>query len=63
MLHNPPQAVQTGEGRDIVMTRDERLVAFCREAIRIPSLSGKEEKVAALMKKTMRNTASTRCVR
>lgn len=35
------------------MTRDEKLIEFCREAIRIPSFSGHEEQVAKFMKKTM----------
>ena len=33
------------------MTRDERLIAFCQEAIRIPSPSGHEKEVAELKKK------------
>ena len=35
------------------MTKEERLVAFCQEAIRIPSFSGKEQGVAELMKRKM----------
>lgn len=35
------------------MTRDEKLIALCQEAIRIPSPSGQEEGVAKLMKRTM----------
>ena len=35
------------------MNREDLLVEFCRSAIRIPSYSGKESEVAALMKKTM----------
>ena len=35
------------------MTREERLVEFCREAIRIPSPSGQEKGVAELMKRKM----------
>ena len=35
------------------MTRDERLIAFCQEAIRIPSPSGHEKEVAELMKRKM----------
>ena len=35
------------------MTRDEQLIALCREAIRIPSPSGQESKVAELLKRTM----------
>ena len=35
------------------MTRDEKLIAFCQEAVRIPSPSGQEEGVARLMKRTM----------
>ncbi|MCI9166019.1 MAG: YgeY family selenium metabolism-linked hydrolase [Oscillospiraceae bacterium] len=35
------------------MTRDERLIAFCQEAIRIPSPSGQEKGVAELMKRKM----------
>ena len=35
------------------MTREERLVEFCREAIRIPSPSGGEQEVARLMKRKM----------
>lgn len=35
------------------MNRDERLIAFCREAIRIPSPSGQEKGVAELMKRKM----------
>lgn len=35
------------------MTREEQLISFCREAIRIPSFSGREEGVAHLMKQRM----------
>lgn len=35
------------------MTRDEKLIAFCQEAVRIPSPSGQEEGVARLIKRTM----------
>jgi len=35
------------------MDRDERLIAFCREAIRIPSPSGQERGVAELMRRKM----------
>lgn len=35
------------------MTKDEKLIAFCQQAIRIPSPSGQEEGVAKLMKQTM----------
>lgn len=35
------------------MTRDEKLVEFCREAICIPSPSGHEKEVAELMKRKM----------
>ena len=35
------------------MTREEQLISFCREAIRIPSFSGREEGVARLMKQRM----------
>lgn len=35
------------------MTRDEKLIQFCQEAIRIPSYSGHEEQVAKLMQKKM----------
>ncbi len=35
------------------MDRDERLIAFCREAIRIPSPSGQEKGVAELMRRKM----------
>ena len=35
------------------MTREETLIAFCREALRIPSPSGQEQGVAELMKRTM----------
>ncbi len=35
------------------MTRDEQLIQFCQEAIRIPSPSGHEENVAKLMKQKM----------
>jgi len=35
------------------MTKEEKLVAFCQEAIRIPSFSGKEQGVAELMKRKM----------
>ncbi len=35
------------------MTRDEELIEFCREAIRTPSFSGKEEAVAKLLKAKM----------
>ncbi len=35
------------------MTRDEKLIQFCQEAIRIPSYSGQEEQVAKLMQKKM----------
>ena len=35
------------------MTRDEQLIAFCREAVRIPSPSGQERDVAELMKRKM----------
>ena len=35
------------------MNRDEQLIAFCQEAIRIPSPSGQEKGVAELMKRKM----------
>lgn len=35
------------------MTRDEQLIVFCQEAIRIPSPSGQEGAVAALFQRTM----------
>ncbi len=35
------------------MTQDEKLIAFCQEAIRIPSPSGQEKGVAELMKRKM----------
>ena len=35
------------------MTREERLIEFCQEAIRIPSPSGQEKGVAELIKKKM----------
>lgn len=35
------------------MTRADRLVSFCQEAIRIPSPSGQEKDAALLMKRTM----------
>lgn len=35
------------------MNKEELLVSLCQEAIRIPSMSGHEEKVAELMKNTM----------
>lgn len=35
------------------MNRDERLITFCQEAIRIPSSSGQEKEVAELMKRKM----------
>ena len=35
------------------MTREEQLISFCREAIRIPSFCGREEGVARLMKQRM----------
>lgn len=35
------------------MTRDEQLIEFCREAIRIPSPSGQEKGVAELFKRKM----------
>ena len=35
------------------MNRDEQLIAFCQEAIRIPSPSGQERGVAELMKRKM----------
>ena len=37
------------------MTREERLIEFCQEAIRIPSPSGQEKGVAELIKKKMKN--------
>lgn len=36
------------------MTRDEKLIAFCQEAIRIPSPSGQEKDVAELCARKMR---------
>lgn len=36
------------------MAREQRLVEFCREAIRIPSYSGKEQGVAELIRRAMR---------
>ena len=35
------------------MTREEQLIAFCQEAIRIPSPSGQEQGVAELMRRKM----------
>ena len=35
------------------MTREERLIAFCQEAIRTPSFSGRERDAAELMKRKM----------
>lgn len=35
------------------MTREEQLIAFCQEAIRIPSPSGREQGVAELMRRKM----------
>ncbi|MCQ2421131.1 MAG: YgeY family selenium metabolism-linked hydrolase [Clostridia bacterium] len=35
------------------MTRDEQLIAFCQEAVRIPSPSGQEKGVAELLKRKM----------
>ena len=35
------------------MTREERLIAFCQEAIRTPSFSGREQAAAELMKRKM----------
>ena len=35
------------------MTREERLIAFCQEVIRIPSFSGREGDVAKLLKRRM----------
>ena len=35
------------------MDRDQRLIEFCQEAIRIPSPSGQEQGVAQLMKRKM----------
>jgi len=35
------------------MTREERLIAFCQEAIRTPSFSGRERAAAELMKRKM----------
>jgi putative selenium metabolism hydrolase len=36
------------------MTHDEKLIEFCRSAIRIPSMSGQEKQVAELMSGTMK---------
>ena len=36
-----------------MMTREERLIAFCQEAIRTPSFSGREQAAAELMKRKM----------
>ena len=36
------------------MTHDEKLIEFCRSAIRIPSMSGREKQVAELMAGTMK---------
>ena len=41
-----------GEG-SAGMDRDQRLIEFCQEAIRIPSPSGQEQGVAQLMKRKM----------
>ena len=35
------------------MDRDQRLIAFCQQAVRIPSPSGQEREVAQLMKRKM----------
>ena len=35
------------------MNKEEQLVSLCQEVIRIPSMSGHEEKVAELLKNTM----------
>ena len=35
------------------MTREERLIAFCQEAVRIPSPSGREKALAEMLKGTM----------
>ncbi len=41
------------ERRRVMDTGDEKLIEFCREAIRIPSPSGREKGVSELMKKKM----------
>ncbi len=35
------------------MDRDQRLIAFCQQAVRIPLPSGQEREVAQLMKRKM----------
>ena len=35
------------------MDRDQRLIEFCQQAVRIPSPSGQEREVAQLMKRKM----------
>ena len=35
------------------MDRDQQLIAFCQQAVRIPSPSGQEREVAQLMKRKM----------
>ena len=37
------------------MNRDERLVAFCRELLQLPSLSGQEEQVVRCIERTMQS--------
>ena len=51
MYHGPQKS--RFEERVFHVDREQALIAFCQEAVRIPSPSGQEKGVAELMKRKM----------